>query len=208
MTSGDEAGRREAGLGVPGNAEPTAPGGRPCLVHAYDPDTLPVGTLGRPHGVAGEIALRAYNPQSHGLLGLAELLVDDRGGQRRRFDVRSVRPTADGYLVRLAGIDSREAAAALTLAEARVPRSALPPLGEGEFYVEDIPGCVVEDQAGRSRGRARATFWNGAHDVLTVDVDGGGEELIPLVPGFVLTVDAPRRRIRVQWADDPDDDLG
>ena len=64
-----------------------------------------------------------------------------------------MRPVADGYLVHLAGVDDREAAAALTLAEVRVARAALPPLGPGEYYVEDVVGCAVEDEDGRAAGR-------------------------------------------------------
>ena len=51
-------------------------------------------------------------------------------------------------------------------------------------------------------GVAIGTFWNGAHDVLTVSDAEGQERLIPLVPDFVLTVDARGRKIRVRWNDD------
>ena len=52
---------------------------------------------------------------------------------------------------------------------------------------------------------AVGTFWNGAHDVLTVvdqAAERATERLIPLVPDFVLTVDARGRKIRVRWDDD------
>jgi 16S rRNA processing protein RimM len=99
----------------------------------------------------------------------------------------------------------------LTLREVRVPRTALPPLEPGEYYVEDVPGCAVEDENGRALGVAVGTFWNGAHDVLTVadqerqegqEGEAGKERLIPLVPAIVLTVDARGRKIRVRWDDD------
>ncbi len=122
-----------------------------------------------------------------------------RGASRRAYALRAIRPVGGGYLIRLAGIADRETAATLTLSEVRVRRAVLPPLEPGEFYVEDVPGCVVEDETGRARGLARNTFWNGAHDVLTVDVDGEPERLVPLVPEFVLGVDGPGRKIRLRW---------
>ena len=65
------------------------------------------------------------------------------------------RPVAEGYLLRIAGVDDRDAAAALTLGEVRVARSSLPPLAPGEYYVEDVIGCAVEDEAGaRSASRS------------------------------------------------------
>jgi len=108
----------------------------------------------------------------------------------------------DGYLVRLEGVPDREAAAALTLSEVRAPRAALPPLAPGEFYVEDIAGCAVEDETGRELGRVQGTFWNGAHDVATVVAPDGSERLIPIVAAHVVSVDAPGRKMQVRWDDD------
>jgi 16S rRNA processing protein RimM len=157
--------------------------------------------------VTGELSLRPYNPQGRSLAALRRIIVV-RAGRREERDVTGCRPVEGGYLMRLAGVASREAAAAFTLGEVRVLRSSLPPLEPGEYYVEDVPGCVVEDESGRALGVAVGTFWNGAHDVLTVSDQGGqgkkeGKEfLIPLVPDFVLTVDARGRKIQVRWDDD------
>ena len=104
--------------------------------------------------------------------------------------------------MRLKGVDDRDAAAALTLAEVRVPRTALPPLGPGEFYVEDLIGCAVDDEAGRALGTVEGTFWNGAHDVATVVAPDGVERLLPLIPDCVLEVDVPGRKMKVRWSDD------
>ena len=125
-----------------------------------------------------------------------------RAGRAEEREVTACRPVEGGYLLRLAGVVDRETAATFTLGEVRVLRTALPPLEPDEYYVEDVPGCAVEDEAGRSLGLAVGTFWNGAHDVLTVADTEGRERLIPLVPEFVLTVDASGRKIRVRWDDD------
>jgi 16S rRNA processing protein RimM len=148
--------------------------------------------------VKGELALRPYNPQGRSLEALGRVVLV-RDGRREERGVLACRAVGGGYLLRLEGVADREAAAALTLAEVRVARATLPPLGPGEYYVEDVPGCAVEDEAGARLGLAVGTFWNGAHDVLTVTAPDGRERLIPLVPDFVLTVDAPGRKIVVRW---------
>jgi 16S rRNA processing protein RimM len=168
---------------------------------AYDPDTLSVGVLGRPHGIRGGIYFRPHNPQSRAFDGVTELLIV-RDGQSRRYDVTEMRPVADAYIAQLAGVDDREAAAALTNAEVRVARAVLPPLAPGEYYVEDVVGCAVETEDGRPLGVVRGTLWNGAHDVATIDGPDGRERLIPLVAEFVLSVDAPARKLTVRWEDD------
>jgi len=159
--------------------------------------------FGRPHGVTGEISLRPYNARGRDLAGVREIRVT-RDGRSTTHELVACRPVEGGYLCRLAGVGDRDAAAKLTLSEVRVARTVLPPLAPGEYYVEDVLGCAVEDESGRALCVARATFWNGAHDVVTVGEPGGREHLIPLVPDFVLVVDGPGRKMTVRW--DPDDD--
>jgi len=170
---------------------------------AYDPQTLSVGVLGRPHGIRGGIYFRPHNPQSRAFDQVTELVIV-RDGQSRLYEVTSMRPVADAYVAQLAGVDTREAAAALTNAEVRVARAVLPPLEPGEYFVEDVVGCTVEHEDGRPLGVVRGTIWNGAHDVATVDGPDGREHMIPLVPDFVLGVDAPARKMRVRWEEQDD----
>jgi len=174
-------------------------------VSAYDPETLSVGVLGRPHGIRGDIYFRPHNPQSRAFDDVAEIFVV-RDGQSQRYQVTSMRPVADAYIAHLVGVDSREAAAALTLAEVRVARAALPPLAPGEYFIEDVVGCAVAHEDGRPLGVVRGTLWNGAHDVAEIDGADGRERLIPLVPDFVLNVDAPARKMKVRWEDDDEPD--
>ena len=172
---------------------------------AYDPDTLSVGVLGRPHGVRGDLHFRPHNPSSRAFDDIREIWLV-RDGRSQRYDVAVMRPVADGYITRLVGVDGRDAAAALTLSEVRVPRAALPALAPGEYFVEDVVGCAVEGDDGQPLGVVRGTLWNGAHDVATVDGPDGRERMIPLVPEFVLNVDAPARKMRVRWQGNDDDD--
>ena len=148
--------------------------------------------------MTGELSLRPYNPNGRSLGSLRRIVVV-RDGRRQEREVVACRPVEGGYLLRVAGIADRDAAAALTLGEVRVARTSLPPLDPGEYYVEDVPGCTVEDEGGRVLGVAVGTFWNGAHDVVTVSGADGSEHLIPLVPDFVLSVDATGRKLKVRW---------
>jgi len=145
--------------------------------------------------------LRPYDRGGRALAQLTEILVGRDGAFTRRRLLGS-RKVNDGYLVRIEGVSDRETAATLTLSEVRAARSALPPLGPGEFYVEDVAGCAVEDEAGRSLGSVQGTFWNGAHDVATVVAGDGTERLIPIVPSHIVAVDLPGRKMQVRWEDD------
>ena len=162
-------------------------------------ELIAFGTLGRPHGLSGELPLRAFNGDGGDLaavaLPLAVQLV--QRGARRETRVVEIRPAGQGLLVRLDGVVSREEAAALTNAELWIPRDCLPAPGEDEVYVEDLIGCEVVDVEGRPRGTVRASFWNGAQDVLTVEGPAGEELLLPAVPEFLVEVDLAARRVVV-----------
>lgn len=161
--------------------------------------------LGKPHGVQGEIGLRLFNVESPSLTELDSITLE-RDGKRATHLVESARPFTGGLLLSLAGVTSREQAAALTNSQVRVARAVLPPPGPGEFYVSDVVGCEVFGEDGARLGQVRQTFWNGAHDVMVID-GAGGEQLIPLVPDFVRAVDTGARTIQVSWraADEADD---
>ena len=163
---------------------------------SYDPQTLVIGVLGRPHGTSGELFLHTHNGRGTDLADISTLILD-RDGVREPRRLLEARRTADGWLVCLEGVSSREVAATLTHARVRLPREVLPRLAEGEFFVEDILGCAVRHENGADLGVVEGTFWNGAHDVMVVA--GAREQLIPLVPDFVRSVDAVGRLVVVAW---------
>ena len=171
---------------------------------AYDPETLLIGVMGRPHGLRGETTLRTHNPNGSDLARVKELILERPDGARDLRRIESIRRFADGWLVRFHGIASRDDADRLTNLPVRVPRLALPPPSEGEFFVEDTIGCDVFSEQGERLGTVGGTFWNGAQNVWVVH--GAREILIPVVPAFVRTVDAAQRRIVVAWIDEPEDE--
>jgi len=177
------------------------------MSRAFDPETLLIGVMGRPHGLQGETSLRPYGGTSD-LRAIPSLLIESQG-VRREWRVRSARRVAGGWLLRLEGVESRSEAEALTNAPVRVSRRVLPPLGPQEFYVEDLVGCRVETEEGKVLGTVDSIFWNGAQDVMTVGAADAlpgaagasdeGQLLIPVVPDFLRLVDAAARRVVVAW---------
>lgn len=116
----------------------------------------------------------------------------------------------DGVIASLAGIDDRDAAAALVGAEIEIDRATLgPELGAElkdpavpeEFFWVDLQGMEVRTRTGASLGFVDQLFETGANDVMIVV--GTGRHLIPFLYGSVVeTVDGERRVITVDW--DPD----
>ena len=153
------------------------------------------GRVGRPHGLDGSF---------HVARARADLLRAGLVVRVAERDVEIVRRagTDERPIVRLAGVEDREGAAALRGAEVLIPRAAAPPLEDEEWWATDLEGCRVVD-GDRALGRVRRLLALPSCEVLEVDpgnAGGGGEFLVPLVRDAVRSVDVEAKVIDVDVA--------
>jgi 16S rRNA processing protein RimM len=157
--------------------------------------------IGRIHGafgVRGEVKLESLTEPQGNLVRYQPWILRDAAGREREVSGAKARTGGKGLIGTLPGIEDRDAAEALRGAELFVPRSALPPPRDGEFYWIDLEGLRVENLEGVDFGRAAFVFPNGANDVLVVR--GDRERMIPwLRPDFVRELDFDAGRILVDW---------
>lgn len=102
----------------------------------------------------------------------------------------------DGRLVlKLAGVDSIEAAEELRGAEIVVRPEARLPLAEGEYYMSDLVGFTfVDRQDGRDVGPV--TGWQESPGSILLTVQAADREvLIPFVRAICAEIDTSGRRI-------------
>jgi 16S rRNA processing protein RimM len=157
--------------------------------------TVEVGYVARAHGLRGEVRVHLHSPESTVLLEVETLLV---GGRELR--VESARPMNGAVLVAFEGVHDRDGADALRGQPVAVPRAAIP-LAEGEYLLQDLPGCTVVDEAGAEIGVV-AEVLAGAQPILVIHDPGGRERLLPAVPEFVRVVDVAARRVVVDMPED------
>jgi 16S rRNA processing protein RimM len=153
-----------------------------------------VGQFGAAHGIKGEVRLKSFTqePQAIGRYGP----LSDRHGARA-FTIASLRPLKDDlFVARLKGISTRAAAQALTGLELYVPRAALPPPEDEEFYFADLVGLVAADEAGETIGPVVQVLNYGAGDMLEIATRSGGETLlVPFTKAAVPHVDLAAGRL-------------
>jgi 16S rRNA processing protein RimM len=147
--------------------------------------------VGRPHGTAG--AFTVADPTER-----TELLEPGRTVVvgRREVGIAARQGTAEHPILSVGGVNDRNAAEALRGEPISVPRAALGSLGENEFLVDDLVGCEVADGE-RPVGRVRDVLLLPSADSLEVELEGGGELLVPLVDDAVREIDVDARRIDV-----------
>lgn len=119
------------------------------------------------HGITGEVrlklfgegvvALKRYPTFNDGALTLKSIKDDGKGGAFARF----------------AEISDRTAAEKLRGTVLTVPRSAMPPLAEGEYYHADLLGLPAHSTSGEALGTVVAVENFGAGDILEIETAPG-----------------------------------
>jgi 16S rRNA processing protein RimM len=146
-------------------------------------DLVPVGRVGKPHGLDGAFFVEGASEREGVFAAGASLFA---GGEPATV-VTSRHGSGGRPVISL----DRHVERGTELA---VARATLPRLGEeDEFYVFELVGLNVEDENGRLLGRVRDVLEYPANDVLELD---SGTSL-PLVEACVRQVDLAGGRIVV-----------
>ena len=151
-------------------------------------DTVVVGRIGRPHGVRGEVTVevRTDDPELRFVPG-AVLRTDpaDRGP----VTIAGVHWHSGTLLLRLEGIDSREAAETVRNTELLVGVADLPEIEDPDsYYDHQLVGLIARMPDGGVLGEITVVRHE-AQDLLVVRRPEGGEVLIPFVSAIVPSVD-------------------
>lgn len=147
------------------------------------------------HGVTGEVRLKLFGEGAATLkrfrafndsgLTLDKLRDDGKGGAIARF----------------AEVNDRTEAEALRGTLLTVPRSALPPLGEGEYYHADLIGLPAVSDGGEALGTCIAVENFGAGDLLEIQRPDGKRFMVPMRPEAVPDWNDRQLVIAESWSD-------
>ena len=99
-------------------------------------------------------------------------------------------------VLKFAGVDSISDAETLIGCEIQVPRSQRAELGDNEFYVSDLAGCVVTD-SGREIGRVKDVQF-GAGEAPLLVLEGEKELLVPFAAAYIEKVDLQQRLVSMK----------
>ncbi len=152
------------------------------------------------HGVAGEVRLKLF---SEGVATLRRHLNREGGFNAGTLTLTALRDDGKGgAIARFAQCTDRNRAEALRGTALAVPRSTLPPLGEGEYYHADLIGLPAVSDDGAALGTCVAIDNFGAGDVIEVRRPDGKSFMVPMRVEAVPEWDAERLVIAAVWAAD------
>lgn len=167
---------------------------------AADEKLVCVGQIGAPHGVRGEVRLKAFTADPLAIRHYGTLWSEDGA---HGVEIVGLRPAKDMLIARLRGVADRDAAAALRNLRLYVPRARLAPPAEDEFYHADLIGLAAVDTAGEPLGTIVAVPNYGAGDLLEIAPARGPTVLVPFTKAVVPQVDTAAGRVTL----DPPDGL-
>lgn len=168
---------------------------------AQAPALTVVGRLGAPHGVRGWNRIQSFTDPQANLFEYSPWHVDVPGRGVVQIAPEQSRQAQGRWVVKLPGIDDRDAAAALSGRDVRVDPSQFAAPALDEFFWHELEGMSVANREGLALGTVARLLETGAHDILAVRGDRG-ELLIPFVAEFVDTVSRDQSLITVDWQPD------
>jgi 16S rRNA processing protein RimM len=150
-----------------------------------------VGVVTGAHGVRGAVRLKSFMAEPEDVTSYGPL-EDERG--ERRFALRLVNSARGGsakgvVIAAISGIDDRDRAEALRGLRLYLPRSALPPPGDEEYYHADLIGLKAARADGTPIGTVRAVHDFGAGDTLEIARSEGQPVMVPFTRSVVPIID-------------------
>jgi len=181
-------------------------------------DLVDVAALGAAQGLDGEMRLqplmRNIDETARLLEAAGDIWIGPGPGGRPRalYRIEYLREQGKRLLIKIEGVDSRSRAEELFTPAMPLSVSleaAADGLEEGEFFSEELTGCICVDPEGRTVGIVRDVE-TGPQDLLVIEADGdwlrsrGGSPgerpkrfLLPFIDPLVPEVDLSEQRVVV-----------
>lgn len=157
---------------------------------------LEIGKIVGTHGVRGEMRVQPWCDNGEFFKQFSSMYFDAKG--EKCMKIVSVRPHGNVVLLKLEGVDTVEAAAAMRGRVLFMDRNEAN-LDDDTWFIQDLIGCEVLDaDDGRKYGTLSDVSETGANDVWHVKGDDGKEYLLPAIPPVVIETDVKNGVVKIR----------
>jgi len=168
-------------------------------VNGKGPEWVTLAEVSRPRGNRGELLCVDLSKGPERYLELGTVWVfgakEEAMGQ---YQVEEAWLHQDQLILKFVGVDTINDAERFRGGEVRIPFAQRAPLAEGEYYLTDLPGCVVKDAtSGEQLGVVSAALEMPGSNLI--ELENG--VLIPLSRAICTVIDPANREIRVNVPD-------
>jgi 16S rRNA processing protein RimM len=148
---------------------------------------IEIGKLGSAHGIQGEIKLFSSSDVPGRFENLKQVWWEGQNGEKKRLTVSTCRPCERFFLIRFNEVKSREEAANLANGSLFLIKKERGQLPENQYFIDDIIGLKVEDEAGHLIGIVEDIYQTGANDIYMITTSNG-EKLIPAIDKVIINI--------------------
>lgn len=158
-----------------------------------------IGMVTSPLGIRGEVKVMSYAEDLSRFRKIHEVALRRGGEDLGVFSIERAKSRNGMAVLKLSGVDDRNAAELLRDAQVYMDSDDLEKLPEGRHYIRDLIGLsVVDHGTGEKLGELKDVLTDRPQDVYVVEKEDGGEFMIPGVPEFIREVDEEKGVIRVK----------
>jgi len=147
-----------------------------------------IGVVGKPHGIRGFVKVRPLTDFPERYYELRRVFLVPRRGPRKEVVIEALQVQGEFFLLKFAGIDTREQAEQLRGMDLAVPQEECVKLPPDHYYHFDLIGLRVVLSHGETVGTVTDVQDFPAQDILIVRTQEGAEVMIPFVKEIVLRV--------------------
>lgn len=158
-------------------------------------DLIFLGYTGKPHGIKGEISVKwfaEFIPEAHKRIFLQKDKI------LSPFSIISVKPHKDRLLFSLKGVETRNEAENLAGMEVLMLKRDLPPLEDGEVYLQELLGSEIFLEDGTKAGILENFEFPVGQEIWIIRQEDGKELLLPAREEFIADIDPLNKKITIQ----------
>jgi 16S rRNA processing protein RimM len=164
-------------------------------------DKVLLGLVNGLFGVKGWVKVYSYTRPRIKIIEYQHWYLGNDFDQPMRIE--EGRSQKGGVVVKLEGIEDRDAAVALLDSKIWIASEQLTPLPNNEYYWYQLIGLDVLDTENKPLGSVKDLIETGANDVMIVRGEGKTEHLIPYIHEQVIkSIDLEQKCMVVDWDTD------
>ena len=156
-------------------------------------ETIKLGKMTAPQGIKGEVRVYPYTDEPTRFSEIEAVLLN---GQKRR--IQKVRYMKNMAVLKLEGIDDRNAAETIRNQELLLSKEDLWEQDADTYFIDDILGSSVIDEDGTPVGVLKQVHSRPAQDLYEIERPDGSTFLLPAVKEFIRDIDTKNKTITVK----------
>lgn len=159
-------------------------------------DMFQVGVITSTHGVRGEVKVFPTTDDAGRFKRLKQVILDT-GKEQITLEIEGVKFFKQFVILKFKGIDNINDVEKYKQKSLYVTRQNAVRLSRDEYFVADLIGLKVVDEAEEQIGVLEDVLSTGANDVYSVRMTDGKEVLLPAIKQCILQVDVEAGFIKV-----------